>query len=254
MRQSRSRDGSRRRGFSLPELIVSIGIVAVLFSLLTPALGRAKRDAVELRCVTRAGELARLVHAYAVDHRGMPPMIYSDDPMQLRTLRQQIRYMNQSISALRGEMWRAWSGADETLYRCGAHYSGRENYPRPVDFRIARCVFARPEVFARDVPNGSFPSDFGARGQRVDAVIFPDAKAVLFESKVWHGFPGDGTPGTDVGTLEYSNSPRPSAVAFFDGHASLRWPRDARAPVYAGWIWSVGPYATTRDGVRGRDF
>lgn len=244
----------RRRAFSLPELLVSLGIIAVLFSLLTPALGRAKRDMVELRCVTRSAELTRLMHAYANDYRAMPPMIHSDDPAHLRTTYARLWYAMQHATVLRSDMWRSWVGPNEMLYRCGAHSTGRVSYDHPVDFRITKTLLARPEVFAADATSRAARPDFGARGQRLDAAIFPDAKVLIYEHDVWHSFAGDASPGTDIATLEYHNSPRRSAVAFFDGHAALRWPRDARPPVHAGKYWSIRIYATTRDGVRGRDF
>jgi len=61
------------RGFSLLELIVVIGIVAVLVALLLPALGAAREHANRVRCLATLREMERAAELHALEHRGYMP-------------------------------------------------------------------------------------------------------------------------------------------------------------------------------------
>ncbi len=62
-----------REAFTLVELLVVIGIIAVLVSLLLPALGRVRFQANELKCLSNIRQIALAVQAYAADNRGFLP-------------------------------------------------------------------------------------------------------------------------------------------------------------------------------------
>src|SRR5215207_101924 len=63
-------------GFTLIELLVVIAIIAILASLLLPALGLAKESALKVHCVSSLRQIGLATHLYTDDFRNMLP--YSD--------------------------------------------------------------------------------------------------------------------------------------------------------------------------------
>jgi prepilin-type N-terminal cleavage/methylation domain-containing protein/prepilin-type processing-associated H-X9-DG protein len=62
-----------RNAFTLVELLVVIGIIAVLMAILFPAFARARESARRVECASRLSQLAATVHMYAIENRGKVP-------------------------------------------------------------------------------------------------------------------------------------------------------------------------------------
>jgi prepilin-type N-terminal cleavage/methylation domain-containing protein/prepilin-type processing-associated H-X9-DG protein len=64
---------SVRGGFSLVELLVVIGIIAILIGMLLPALAKSREQAMLLQCQANLRSIFNGAQIHAVDHRGFLP-------------------------------------------------------------------------------------------------------------------------------------------------------------------------------------
>ncbi len=63
----------KRRGFTLVELLVVIGIIALLISILLPALAKSREAANRIKCAANLRTLGQVCTMFATDHRGLFP-------------------------------------------------------------------------------------------------------------------------------------------------------------------------------------
>ncbi|QOJ00248.1 MAG: type II secretion system protein [Phycisphaeraceae bacterium] len=252
----------RARGFTLVELLISLGLIAVLLSLMLPALSGSKTRALATSSLGRIREMARGVQLYADDHKEFPPTFGAPGSDERLPMRFDF-----------GVAHADWTSHD-TIYAFGViPYLGTwrvavpPGAPEPErfwvhggvrvttsDYHLTNTLYARPEMFDLDTMTG--PEQFGA--QRLSGVLFPSDKGLIFQNYIYHR-PEFGT------VLACCTVDVPTPIAFADHSASehvmRRMPPGIFNP-FMGYraIFNIDirtlsgtPVAQTRHGVRGRD-
>src|SRR5690349_2056339 len=67
-----------RRGFTLVELLVVIGIIALLAAMLFPTFRQARDSANRVGCASNLHQWGAIWHAYSNDNRGKIPVTFRD--------------------------------------------------------------------------------------------------------------------------------------------------------------------------------
>jgi len=75
--QTRNAGSNRRHGFTLVELLVVIGIIALLISILLPSLNKAREQARRTQCLSNLRSIGQMVNMYANTFKDRIPIGFS---------------------------------------------------------------------------------------------------------------------------------------------------------------------------------
>jgi len=107
----------KRHAFTLVELLVVIGIIALLISILLPSLSRARQSAVNLQCQSNLRTIGQGLLFYANDNRGKLP--YSGNSQWMDIWPGAVtRYLGQELTPIAGDQWGNFVGNYAAVLRC----------------------------------------------------------------------------------------------------------------------------------------
>jgi len=153
--------GGAYRGFTLVELLVVIGIIALLISILLPALNKARRAAAQVQCASNMKQISLAILQYCYDNKGHMPFCNLDPSPTTPNF-----YPD------------GWGWANELMHQ---HYVSAPNaYATSTSTTLTyttNSVFHCPEGIDPDVATGanggSYPTDLGNNQCVVNAAVSP---------------------------------------------------------------------------------
>lgn len=107
---------SSDRGFTLVELLVVIGIIALLISILLPTLNRARESARQTKCLSNMRNLSQAVLMFAGENRGLMPGRAGNDALIWDSGRNRLRTATAAEAAQGPSFdWIAWRRAKDPV-------------------------------------------------------------------------------------------------------------------------------------------
>jgi prepilin-type N-terminal cleavage/methylation domain-containing protein len=259
--------GTPCRAFSLIELLVVLGVLAIVLSLALPALGRSRGQARQISNLSNCRQLATLVTAYATDNKDLPPTLFP--PVYVNPI---INVPWSEITIGKTKLSGAWFDNGNafhlllrplpsiaTIRAVEAPRGGRtieidgQQTQRMVHFILSDPFYADPDYWTFQKQVG--PDQW--RPQRFASVAFPSAKGMLFQFMLY------GRPGFESGFPACCPENVTAPVAWSDLSATEEVLGRLRSGVPNAWHHGIpgpptvgskaSPLMGTERGILGRD-
>lgn len=212
---------SAQRAFTLVELLVVIGIIALLISILLPTLGRARDQAAAVQCMSNLRQLGTVIQMYTSENRGkfLPPY--------------RIPEQTQSYPA-GGAYYCTWIPAKYVKDNIKVMYCPTDNFvnagtgaPRPVFKRLYTNITDSTYSYSMNLslprkkdPVYPAPWDHVYYNPRLLTGIRNSAEAMFFmETAISAAL----NPASPANQFRFDHQKRSSMnILFADGHADIR--------------------------------
>lgn len=250
--------GLRRHSgaFTLIEMLVSIGIIALLISITLPAIGGARDRSRELGSSVNLRSIGQIFEMYTQGSKGLypapvPGQLYSDP--------------NPSFPSMTMSHWQAsnlwanlfleeysWAGHEQMYLSPGAerNFSNQQVIITTFSsFQYSASFLGQPKIWSEeDFPNTEWPRL--ERSVRQSMVRYPSGKALMWDVEM----PYIRRP---LERDRFFNLLEKTPILFADQHVESHIPAEAN-PGVTNWAPSAAhahPFLhNTRDGVFGRDY
>lgn len=111
----------KTKEFTIVELLVVIAIIAILASMLLPALNKARQSAIKIKCSANLKQHGVVMNSYTIDFDAYVVPFNSTDPPSLGKYKNNIL---DDLGYLKVSKWyndsNIWGGAISGIYRCPA--------------------------------------------------------------------------------------------------------------------------------------
>ena len=221
----------RAAGFTLVELLVVIGIIALLISILMPALGKAREQANAVKCMSNERQMGQALVMFTNEHKGYLPKAWFNDGViggrgdwQYRDPMYGWTYILSLYMGRNKEAFRCPS--DETDHTYDTFNDGAANLPDTPD---ADNIPGSYRLNISYLPNGPFEAIRITRLSRPsEAIIIADGRQGFGEN-AWNQLATWEAPFAHVSEANTSNVAfkrhrERGMYVFADGHAeNLYW-------------------------------
>ena len=199
-----------RHGFTLMELLIVISVLALLMSILTPALQRARDSAMTVVCLSNYRQIGIASHMYLDDYNRLPRYWYNSSPLPNEDIGNQAwaKPMSQYLKVKKGEMY---YGKDiYPVFSCPAYTTNYRDWS-------SRLILSGRQTYLYTVSSGIFSSG-SSPPKRKDYYKFDDRLMLMYcggsdgvaDAVVWHVL---------VGYPDYLHKKRGGNILFADTHA-----------------------------------